>query len=496
MTRTRHSQAKDAVNARSNENADVQSVTNHLQTGQKRTLNVHKESSTTAAAEQGTSDPRRSKRARITGPTHGHPLQLDLGDGDGEMRGLVEANNNKDKGKRPPPLKRTTSFYPGRETITDTVLSHLPSRIGPGNEHLVDINDGETDIESENDWFTEPPPMEPAGRTSSKASEAMLVERAIWESSPPDVGSVAANVASVTASDDVATSQEDIRGSDAPTDPVITSGSSEPSFPAETELLFVSGSNKIMLTVQCLLMRAVFQEAFERIRADMVFKNAFPNIYETIEMITDSLIKAAESNDRATNIYNRLALDADYSNNMSRLPRARVPLFRGEVKDHCAAIIQAEFLAIWTGLSVIHLVNKELSNYNYTFPRLNNGNQLNFLPRQTRPYRNIRIINVIRDLYFGGGAHSFVNRFCSQFPVHQGNDGVVLREVPIAMVALVATALYAAIQEWRTGVQRSVEFSTNAYLDVYNGHVNTFNHIRLNREESFHTMMTDIYRQA
>jgi hypothetical protein len=55
-----------------------------------------------------------------------------------------------------------TSFYPGRETITDTVLSHLPSRIGPGNEHLVDINDGETDIESENDWFAEPPPMEPA----------------------------------------------------------------------------------------------------------------------------------------------------------------------------------------------------------------------------------------------------------------------------------------------------------------------------------------------
>ncbi|KAN0123161.1 hypothetical protein V8E52_003114 [Russula decolorans] len=436
--------------------------------GQKRTLNVHKESSTTAAAEQGTSNPRRSKRARITGPTHGHPLQLDLGDGDGEMRGLVEANNNKDKGKRPPPLKRTTSFYPGRETITDTVLSHLPSRIGPGNEHLVDINDGETDIESENDWFTEPPPMEPAGRTSSKASEAMLVERAIWESSPPDVGSVAANVASVTASDDVATSQEDIRGSDAPTDPVITSGSSEPSFPSETELLFVSGSNKIMLTVQRPLMRAVFQEAFERIRADMVFKNVFPNICETIEMITDSLMK----------------------------PRARIPLFRGEVKDRCAAVIQAEFLAIRTGLSVIHLVNKELSNYNYTFPRLNNGNQLNFLPRRTRPYRNIRIINVIRDLYFGGGAHSFVNRFRSQFPVHQGNDGVVLREVPIAMVALVATALYAAIQEWRTGVQRSVEFSTNAYLDIYNGHVNTFNHIRLNREESFHTMMTDIYRQA
>jgi hypothetical protein len=81
------------------------------------------------------------------------------------------------------------------------------------------------------------------------------------------------------------------------------------------------------------------------------------------------------------------------------------------------------------------------------------------------------------------------------------------------MVALVATAvsasmtlvfvfantshqLYAAIQEWRTGVKRSVEFSANAYLDVYNGHVNTFNHIREKREESFHVMMCDIYSQA
>jgi hypothetical protein len=36
---------------------------------------------------------------------------------------------------------------------------------------------------------------------------------------------------------------------------------------------------------------------------------------------------------------------------------------------------------------------------------------------------------------------SFANRFRSRFPVHQGNDGVVKREVPITMVALVATAV-------------------------------------------------------
>jgi hypothetical protein len=103
------------------------------------------------------------------------------------------------------------------------------------------------------------------------------------------------------------------------------------------------------------------------------------------------------------------------------------------------------------------------------------------------------------------------------FPVYQHNDGVVLREVPIAMVALVATAvsviynitsyhyltlsnvslqLYAAIQEWCFGTQKSGEFSANSYLDVYTGHVNTFNHIEKHRKDAFHLTMAYIYSHA
>jgi hypothetical protein len=60
---------------------------------------------------------------------------------------------------------------------------------------------------------------------------------------------------------------------------------------------------------------------------------------------------------------------------------------------------------------------------------------------RTRPYRNVRIVNVIRQMFFTGGNTSFANRFRSEFPIHQRNDGVVSREVPITMVALVATAV-------------------------------------------------------
>jgi hypothetical protein len=50
----------------------------------------------------------------------------------------------------------------------------------------------------------------------------------------------------------------------------------------------------------------------------MLFKNVFPDIYDTITMITD-LIRVTELNDRVTHIYNQLILDGDYTNNMSHL---------------------------------------------------------------------------------------------------------------------------------------------------------------------------------
>ena len=51
--------------------------------------------------------------------------------------------------------------------------TQVPSHVFPD---LVDVHDGDTEVESEEDWFTELPPTEPAGKTSSRASEAMLVE--------------------------------------------------------------------------------------------------------------------------------------------------------------------------------------------------------------------------------------------------------------------------------------------------------------------------------
>jgi hypothetical protein len=64
----------------------------------------------------------------------------------------------------------------------------------------------------------------------------------------------------------------------------------------------------------------------------------------------------------------------------------------------------------------------------------------NGLVMRSRPYRNDRIITAIRALYFAGGTKSFAKQFHYLFPTYETHEGEV-REVPIHMVALVATAV-------------------------------------------------------
>lgn len=61
--------------------------------------------------------------------------------------------------------------------------------------------------------------------------------------------------------------------------------------------------------------------------------------------------------------------------------------------------------------------------------------------RRSQPYRNDRIITVIRDLYFAGGASSLAAKYAHLFPFYEGDDGRSSWEVPVPMVALVATAV-------------------------------------------------------
>ena len=61
---------------------------------------------------------------------------------------------------------------------------------------------------------------------------------------------------------------------------------------------------------------------------------------------------------------------------------------------------------------------------------------------RSRPYQNNRIISMLQMLYFTGGANSFARRFQYLFLTYELREGADMKpEVPIPMVALVATAV-------------------------------------------------------
>jgi hypothetical protein len=93
-----------------------------------------------------------------------------------------------------------------------------------------------------------------------------------------------------------------------------------PSWPADTHLTFNPGSNKVMLTIQIPLIRTIIQDSFEDLRATLLFENAFPDPNLTILFLRKTLIGAARSRLPDTvNVYNRLLLDDEYRDKLSRL---------------------------------------------------------------------------------------------------------------------------------------------------------------------------------
>ncbi|KAF8262772.1 hypothetical protein EI94DRAFT_1742680, partial [Lactarius quietus] len=416
-------------------------------------------------------------------------------------------SDNAVRGKRVT-LERTSSFYPGRGDNTHT-LTHIDH--GNLDFHTPEVDDDgfETDDDSADDEQT----VQLALKHPSKFSESVTVERPSWAvsgaSEPENSGSqiYGASLEGIVRPTSHPPSQPQPGLVPTAMTPVVAAeladyhatsnlDLSQSAWPVDMDLVFSPGSTKLSLLNQRPIVRAVIQEGIENLRAALMFTDGFPGLCSTLTLVKDSLFTAAmHHKPGATEMLDRLTRDQEYLLKITPLPRARICLFRSEIKECCSTTIRGPFQMFASPLDVIDHVRKQLANYTYTFPRATIVNAPNGLVMCTRPYRNDHIIAVIQDMFFVGGATSFAQRFKYLFPTYQGRRGEEL-EVPTPMVALVATALYAAIYEWRNGAHQVAEFSANAYLDVYNGHINTLKHIRENREGAFHLMMADIYEKA
>jgi hypothetical protein len=84
-------------------------------------------------------------------------------------------------------------------------------------------------------------------------------------------------------------------------------------WPADTEIKFIPGTDRVRLTMQGAPLRKVIQDAFENVRASILFEHAFPDVVLALSFIRDALITAAGHGGPTTiSIYSRLMSDNEY----------------------------------------------------------------------------------------------------------------------------------------------------------------------------------------
>jgi hypothetical protein len=81
----------------------------------------------------------------------------------------------------------------------------------------------------------------------------------------------------------------------------------QPIWPTETDLVYVTGTNKVKLSLQSRLLQAIFKDAFENVRRDLLFEHAFPDAVAIPAVVRKALVSAAEANTFCDGRYNASA---------------------------------------------------------------------------------------------------------------------------------------------------------------------------------------------
>jgi hypothetical protein len=103
----------------------------------------------------------------------------------------------------------------------------------------------------------------------------------------------------------------------------LTLETSEPQWAEITNLCTVPGTDRVTLSVQVPIMRLVIQDAFEHVRASLLFTHAYPGPTAVVAVVRGALLSAADSHrPTASSIHNRLLHDDPYLFKMSRLVSA------------------------------------------------------------------------------------------------------------------------------------------------------------------------------
>ncbi|KAG1763770.1 hypothetical protein EDD22DRAFT_969250 [Suillus occidentalis] len=231
--------------------------------------------------------------------------------------------------------------------------------------------------------------------------------------------------------------------------------------------------------------RRVVRDAIIDAKGYIIFVDAYPELVDKNQVALQSLLTVA-ANRGVHAIKERLRTDAQYAAHLASLVEPRIPLLRRDLKVSACTNIDTYFRLSNNVVKAKKLMEQHAYIYALKFDLNDDAS-----PIGKKPYQGDLLIFLIYEAVFSG-AKSIGIKFIERFAKLANNKGN-RPECPIPLLALVATAVYAALF-WKTlGSPGKFNFTGNQFSETYVFHVKFLEDLKRDAPGKFHCMMADIY---
>ncbi|CDO71996.1 hypothetical protein BN946_scf184943.g31 [Trametes cinnabarina] len=241
-------------------------------------------------------------------------------------------------------------------------------------------------------------------------------------------------------------------------------------------------SGKLALGDQHRRVRRVLKHAIYTTHVDIAIKNAFPDGPQKHGNTVHKALVNAATKFAYDDILRRLKKDEDYA---ALLARIRISTFRGLVRKLAEGQPCTAF-GLTFGDKVKGDWLQESFRYIYPFDYENKTVKAN------KAYSPPIFFEILRVAFFKR-ANSFGFRVSSYF-TSSVPDKPDEKEIPASMLALVATALYAAIDDCKNRLAQPRHFTANDYWNVYADHIQELSNLRSKGPAQYHFLMHSFWR--
>ncbi|KAG2339976.1 hypothetical protein BDR05DRAFT_950762 [Suillus weaverae] len=224
----------------------------------------------------------------------------------------------------------------------------------------------------------------------------------------------------------------------------------------------------------------VIQHGILELKAYIAFSHGYPEVIAKNTYAREILINAAQY--LKTEPIEKCALVG--------LIDAHASLFCRDIKETASKNIAGYF---HLGPNCSAILERLLPDHLYIFPQIFDVQGLPY-PVCRKPYQADPIFIILFEMFFKN-MKSVGSQFPQQF-FNIAKNKAQRPEIPISMLAIVCTAICAALLAKKNKSGEEFKFTGNQFCDNYNYHISVLERLRETAPIKFHKMMSDIYEEV